>query len=254
MVLEAVGLAAVAGGSAYFSANTGVDFLANLSDSLKKSQVYVAAKGCDAGGDGCWMVLEGGPKYLGGDKWEPHDFTLTEKSRTWVWERGTFTAISYDKYYTASDLPAAPSNKIGQTFTIVGQNRTVYPSQLFIKDSDFHQASSIFVLKKMTRDEDKKSFYVICLTRRSTGQEHEFGSLDEDLFKKSLSSILPNQLAFNADDNNKVTKYAHFNWRLFNYKGKEYKCLTVEDLGLSQTEKAAIDEEMKNDALTKLKY
>jgi len=38
------------------------------------------------------------------------------------------------------------------------------------------------------------------------------------------------------------------------YKGDRYDCLSVEDLGLSATEKASVDAEMSKDAAARLKY
>jgi hypothetical protein len=99
----------------------------------------------------------------------------------------------------------------------------------------------------MKRNDDGKKFSVVYIADRTAGEENEFGAEDPERFKKEVNTIWPNQLCFNFDDTNKVTKYSHFNWRVFEYSGTSYRCVTIEDSELSSAEKASIDQEMSHD-------
>ena len=93
-------------GACPFDALTNVKSMASYEEALKISNLKVSRAGCYAGGDGTWLILSGGPQFqetsAGEGRWIAQDFTLSQVSRADIWNRGEFTAESYEWYYNTS--------------------------------------------------------------------------------------------------------------------------------------------------------
>ena len=112
LVVEAAG----AGGIAAFGAYTSSQEAMGLA--LKKSQLYCQMKGCYGGGDGSWLVMEGGPYQDSNGYFRAQDLSIQMVGQEHVFRNGLFTRYFHDCYHTKSDLQCtAQCPYIGSNFS-----------------------------------------------------------------------------------------------------------------------------------------
>lgn len=101
LVAEATVLGTVDGLVAYGSAEAATKALGLA---FKNSQLYCEKKGCYGGGDGSWLVVEGGPYQDKNGYFQPQDLTIREVSQEYVFTNGSFTKESHDNFHTKDGL------------------------------------------------------------------------------------------------------------------------------------------------------
>ena len=101
LVVEAAGVSGVAAFGAYKSAEEATKAMGLA---FKNSQLYCEMKGCYGGGDGSWLIVEGGPYQDSNGKFRAQDLSIREVGQEHVFRNGSFTPYSHDCYHTKSDL------------------------------------------------------------------------------------------------------------------------------------------------------
>ena len=67
-------------------------------------------KGCYGGGDGSWLVVEGGPYQDKDGYFQPLDLTIREVDLEYLFRNGTFTYESHGNFHTEAGLPCTNNN------------------------------------------------------------------------------------------------------------------------------------------------
>ena len=66
-------------------------------------------KGCYGGGDGSWLVVEGGPYQDKDGYFQPLDLNIRKVDQEYLFRNGTFTSESHRNFHTKSELTLAHS-------------------------------------------------------------------------------------------------------------------------------------------------
>ena len=101
LTAEATIAGAIAGAGVYASAEKATKALGLA---FEKSNLYCQMKGCYGGGNGSWLVVEGGPYMDSKGYWQPRDLKLRMATQEELFRNGKFTEYSHTCFHTKEGL------------------------------------------------------------------------------------------------------------------------------------------------------
>lgn len=76
---------------------------------FKESNLYCQLKGCYGGGDGSWLIVEGGPYMDSAGLWQPQDLKIRQVTQREIFMSGHFTRYSHSDFHTKDNMQCTQS-------------------------------------------------------------------------------------------------------------------------------------------------
>ena len=101
LMAEAAGAGGIAAFGAYGSAAKATEAMGLA---FKNSELYCQMKGCYGGGNGSWLIVEGGPYQDNKGYFQAQNLSIRMVDQEHIFRNGSFTSYSHDCYHTKKDL------------------------------------------------------------------------------------------------------------------------------------------------------